>query len=122
MMPSMAAAYATLSRAAIPRATTALNVLQRVGGSIGTALLAVVLQHQIRAAIPHAVAVSGDTLRPIPPAVRAFIAEPVAHAFNHTFWWAVVLAAAALPPAIVLARRARGSATAGAPARTPLVA
>src|SRR3954447_15813191 len=47
MMPAMAAAYATLSHADVPRATSALNVLQRVGGSLGTALLAVVLQHQI---------------------------------------------------------------------------
>jgi hypothetical protein len=29
-----------------------LNVLQRVGGSIGTALLAVVLEDQIKAAMP----------------------------------------------------------------------
>src|SRR4051795_13341668 len=49
MMPSMAAAYATLDRSQVPRATSALNVLQRIGGSIGTALLAVVLQHEIAA-------------------------------------------------------------------------
>ncbi|MBV8941370.1 MAG: DHA2 family efflux MFS transporter permease subunit, partial [Solirubrobacterales bacterium] len=52
MMPAMASAYTTIARSAIPRATTALNVLQRVGGSIGTALLAVVLEQQIKAAIP----------------------------------------------------------------------
>jgi hypothetical protein len=121
-MPSMAAAYATLSRAEIPRATTALNVLQRVGGSIGTALLAVVLQHQIRAAIPHALGVSTGALRPIQPAVRGFIAEPLARAFTNTFWWAVVITAAAVPPAIMLAIRARGSAAARAPSHTPQVA
>ena len=63
MMPSIAAAYASLSRAAVPRATTALNVLQRVGGSIGTALLAVVLEDQIQAAIPGAVGVGHGALR-----------------------------------------------------------
>ena len=54
MMPAMAAAYATLSHADVPRATSALNVLQRVGGSVGTALLAVVLQHEIRAQLAGA--------------------------------------------------------------------
>jgi MFS family permease len=46
MMPAMAGAFATLTSAQVPRATSALNALQRVGGSIGTALLAVVLDHQ----------------------------------------------------------------------------
>jgi hypothetical protein len=31
MMPAMSAAYQTLSRAAIARATTSLNIIQRVG-------------------------------------------------------------------------------------------
>jgi hypothetical protein len=47
MMPAMAAAYATIGREQVPRATPTLNVLQRVGGSLGTAVLAVVLQRQI---------------------------------------------------------------------------
>ena len=47
MMPAMAAAYATLTRNQVPRATPALNVLQRVGGSIGAALLIVILQNRI---------------------------------------------------------------------------
>ena len=51
MMPAMAAAYATLDSAAVPRATSALNVLQRVGGAIGTCVMAVVLQHEIRSAL-----------------------------------------------------------------------
>ncbi len=47
MMPAMAAAYATLKRDQVPRATPALNVLQRVGGSIGAALLIVILENRI---------------------------------------------------------------------------
>ncbi len=43
MMPAMAAAYQDLSRERVPRASTAINIVQRVGGSIGTALVAVVL-------------------------------------------------------------------------------
>jgi EmrB/QacA subfamily drug resistance transporter len=102
MMPAMAAAYATLSRAEVPRATSALNVLQRVGGSMGTALLAVVLQHQIASKLGGAGG-GGGTLRRVPENVRARVAEPLAAAFGHTFWWAVGLSAFALVPAIALA-------------------
>ena len=53
MMPAMAAAYATLEHQQVPRATPMLNVVQRVGGSIGTAVLAVVLQRQLVGADPR---------------------------------------------------------------------
>jgi EmrB/QacA subfamily drug resistance transporter len=110
MMPSMAAAYATLDRGQIPRATSALNVLQRVGGSIGTALLAVVLQHQIVSGLGDRAGAGGGTLQRLPDTVRARVAEPLAGAFAHTFWWAVGLGVLALVPTAILAvtqRRAR---------------
>ncbi len=47
MMPAISAAYETLAAPQVPRASTAINIVQRVGGSIGTALVAVVLEHQI---------------------------------------------------------------------------
>ncbi len=102
MMPVMAAAYATVSREAVPRATTALNVFQRVGGSIGVALLAVVLENQIKASVPGA-GIGGGAIQPVLAAVRTRIAEPLAHAFTSTFWWAVGLTAVALVPAMILA-------------------
>jgi EmrB/QacA subfamily drug resistance transporter len=102
MMPTMAAAYATVSRAAVPRATTAINVFQRVGGSIGVALLAVVLETQIKSAVP-AVAIGSGAIQPLPEAIRVRIAAPLAHAFTSTFWWAVGLTALAVIPAVVLA-------------------
>ena len=49
MMPSMAAAYQTLDRPAVPRATTAINIIRTVGGSLGTAILSVVLERPIAA-------------------------------------------------------------------------
>jgi EmrB/QacA subfamily drug resistance transporter len=124
MMPAMAAAYATLTRAEVPRATSALNVLQRVGGSVGTALLAVVLQHQIREQLGGAGAPGGGggVLQRVPDDVRARIADPLATAFGNTFWWAVGISAFALVPAAVLAlsqrreRRARTLAEAQSPA------
>src|SRR3954449_13365090 len=125
MMPAMAAAYATLSHADVPRATSALNVLQRVGGSVGTTLLAVVLQHEIRAQLEAAGATGGaagsGVLQRVPDDVRQRIAEPVATAFGNTFWWAVAMSAAALVPATILAlsqrreRRAQSLAEAGSP-------
>ncbi len=114
LMPAMAAAYTTISREAIPRATTTLNVLQRVGGSIGTALLAVVLEHQIKLAIPGGSGISGGAIEPLPPAVRARVAAPLAHAFTHAFWWAVALTAIAIVPALVLAFTAPAPAPAAA--------
>ena len=90
MMPAMAAAYSTLERWQVPRATPMLNVMQRVGGSLGTAVLAVVLQHELA----HA----GEG------------AGPVASAFAHTYWWALAITAIALVPAIVLAHAQRSAA------------
>ncbi len=116
MMPAMASAYSTVSRAAVPRATTALNVLQRVGGSIGVALLAVVLENQIKAGVAGASGVSGGAIQPIPTSVRERIATPLAHAFSHTFWWAFALTAVSVLPGIVLAWKVRRPAPAEAPA------
>jgi EmrB/QacA subfamily drug resistance transporter len=105
MMPAMAAAYQTLSRAAVPRATTAINIIRTVGGSFGTAILSVVLERQIEANLP----VAGGSLGALrgavgggPPPPR--IADPLAHAFGNTFWWAVGLTALALIPAAFLPR------------------
>jgi EmrB/QacA subfamily drug resistance transporter len=109
MMPAMAAAFATLQRPEVPRATSALNAIQRVGGSIGTALMAVVLQREIATQL-HVSGGGSGTLQRLPDAVRARFADPLAAAFANTFWWAVGLGIAALVPTTVLAvsqRRAR---------------
>ncbi len=102
MMPAMAAAYATIESDQVPRATPMLNVLQRVGGSLGTAVLAVVLQRQIVAELSGA-AGGGASLGAIPDSARARLAEPLATAFAHTYWWAMGMTALALIPAAVLA-------------------
>ena len=106
MMPTMAAAYACLERAAVPRATAALNSLQRIGGSLGTALLAVVLQYEIRTALGGGRAGAGAAaLQQIPPAVRVHLAVPLASAFASTFWWSIVMSLVAIVPAAALARQ-----------------
>src|SRR5207247_6904791 len=52
IMPSMAAAFQTLAREETPRATSALNAIQRIAGAIGTATMAIVLQRAIAANVP----------------------------------------------------------------------
>ena len=94
MMPSMTAAYAVLRPDQINDATPQLNVLQRVGGSIGTAILAVVLQSGI-----------SGLGTPTPAGI--------AGAFGDTYYWVLGISLVALLPTIVLAtieRRAKASA------------
>jgi fucose permease len=108
MMPAMAAAYALLDVSQVPRATPMLNVLQRIGGSVGTAVLAVVLQGQLADAVPSAAgsgAGGGEAVaQSLTPAARERLADPIAAAFAHTYWWSVALVAVAIIPAIVMWR------------------
>jgi EmrB/QacA subfamily drug resistance transporter len=105
IQPATAAAYALLESAQIPRATAALNTLRQVGGSIGTALLAVILQHQSAAAVPSAG--GRGLLAPLPAGERAQISGPLATAFADTFRWALVMAVVAILPGLALLRAVR---------------
>jgi EmrB/QacA subfamily drug resistance transporter len=107
MMPAMAAAYATIESAQVPRATPMLNVVQRVGGSLGTAVLAVVLQRQITAELGAA---AGGSIGAVRDGARERVAAPLATAFAHTYWWAMGMTALALIPAAVLAMTERRAA------------
>jgi MFS family permease len=85
-MPAMTAAFASLERSELPDATPQLNVLQRIGGSIGTAVLAVVLQRAL-------VGTTG--------------LDEAAGAFGTAFWWSLGLTAIAIVPCIILWRAER---------------
>src|SRR5215471_2210494 len=87
-MPAMSAAFASLKPQELPDATPQLNVLQRVGGSIGTALLAVVLQRAL---------------------VGVHTVEGAASAYGTAFWWSAGLTALAIIPCIVLMRAERAA-------------
>ncbi len=87
-MPAMTAAFATLERHELSDATPQLNVLNRVGGSIGTAILAVVLQRA---------------------EVGAHTLGATAHAYGTAFWWSMGLTALAIIPCVVLTRAERGA-------------
>ncbi len=103
MMPAMAAAYAAMRPETVPRATSGLNVTQRVGGSIGAAVLAVILNTQMAAALPGADTAAGAA----PTGGLGPYTGAVAAAFGTTFWWAFWLTLAAIPAALVLARQER---------------
>jgi EmrB/QacA subfamily drug resistance transporter len=104
MMPAMAAAYQTLSHAAVARATSALNIIQRVGGSIGTAVLAIVLQHQLTSEVPAAAGAGLGAVQTLPARAQAQVSPKLASAFGSTFWWAVAMTALAVIPAVFLPR------------------
>jgi EmrB/QacA subfamily drug resistance transporter len=103
MMPTMASAYAVVRSDQVPEATSVLNTLQRVGGSMGTALLAVVLSDQARATLGSGAASSGGLIQTVSPTVRAHVAGPLASAFGNAFWWALAATLIAMIPASVLA-------------------
>jgi len=107
IQPTIAAAYALIDSSQVPRATAALNTLRQAGGSIGTALLAVVLQHEGAAALPATSGGGGGLLAPLSPGEREQISGPVATAFGHTFMWALVMALLAIVPAVALLRAER---------------
>lgn len=107
MMPTMSAALTTLSRAVVSRASSTLNIIVQLGGSVGTALLAVVLSRQISDRLPQAAGGgdgAGGGVGQIPERVREQLAPKLADAFAHTFWIALVLTAVLILPALLLPR------------------
>jgi EmrB/QacA subfamily drug resistance transporter len=92
MMPAMTAAFSVLEHDQINDASPQLNVIQRVGGSLGTALVAVILQDKL----------THLGLHPTP--------TEAASAFAHTYIWVIGMSLVGLVPACVLwriERRAR---------------
>jgi EmrB/QacA subfamily drug resistance transporter len=90
IMPAMTAAFSVLSREQVNDASPQLTVLQRVGGSLGTALFAVVLQSQTKTAHTAAAAAAG---------------------FGHAYWWVMAVTLLALIPTLLLARIERQAKT-----------
>ncbi len=96
-LPAMTAAFAALQRSELSHATPQLNVLQRVGGSIGVAMLAVVLEQSL---------------------VGAHTLEQKASAFGTAFTWSAGLTALAIVPCVILLLAER-AARAAKPTHTP---
>jgi MFS family permease len=85
-VPAMSVAFASMRPDQLSDATPQLNSVQRLGGALGTAVLAVVLQRdgQGSHSLVH-----------------------VAHAFDSAYWWSLGIAALAVIPALVLLRAER---------------
>jgi EmrB/QacA subfamily drug resistance transporter len=82
-MPAMTAAFASMRPEQVSDATPQINALQRIGGAVGTAVLAVVLQR----AGAHSANVGAR-----------------ADAFDTAYWWALGIAALTLIPCLMLLR------------------
>jgi EmrB/QacA subfamily drug resistance transporter len=80
-VPAMSAAFAAMRPEQLSDATPQLNVLQRVGGAIGVAVLAVVLQR-------------GE--------LHAHSLAQFAGAFDSAYWWSLGISLLALIPCLVL--------------------
>lgn len=101
--PAMAAAYQDLPPAAMGQATSAINVVQRVAGALGSALLAVVLQQEMTARLPGfhgGIGQAGALAASSPHA-----ANSLAQAFAISFAVALAVSVLALVPAVLLPRR-----------------
>ena len=98
----MAAAYQTLSRAAVPARDVDDQHHPHVGGSLGTAVLTVVLERRIVANVPGATGELGALER---RRRRRRSPSRWPTAFGQTFWVAAGLTALALIPAWFLPRR-----------------
>jgi hypothetical protein len=78
-----------------------------VGGSIGTAVLAVVLSHQIAKIVPGAAAgeTGMQTMRNLSPAMYSEALPALGRAFGHTFMWSLAVIALGLIAASFLPRQ-----------------
>ena len=103
MMPITAASYASLSHAQVPRATSITSIMRQVGGSVATAVLAVVLQSAIErnTGLPPSATSGSSSGHPLPPN----LAEELARAFGTAFWWALAASAIAIIPVLFLKSR-----------------
>jgi EmrB/QacA subfamily drug resistance transporter len=107
LIPALAAVYRAIPPAKISDGTTQVNVLNRLGGSTGTAVFTVVLQH----ALTGGGAVAG---------AAAVSLAGAAAAYGDAFRWVLGAAILAVIPALVLARaEGRASGQAGDPGHRP---
>jgi EmrB/QacA subfamily drug resistance transporter len=81
-LPLFAVAFSMIDEDNVRDGSAQLNIVQRIGGSVGTAVATVILS---QALLKHADSAAGR-----------------AAAFRHTYWWLFVVGAVALGPAIWL--------------------
>ena len=134
MMPLSGAAVQTLRPEQVARGSTLINVNQRVAGSIGTAVMSVILTNQINRsdavdAANHAAAVqeraqaAGEPVDPaqlppqaLQPGFTQQVMHDLSHAYTMVFIVAAVMIGAAYLPAVLLPRKPVGDGAPAAPA------
>src|SRR5215471_9695861 len=114
--PAMAAAFQAIERPAIGAATATIGTIQRIAGSLGTALLAITLQHAMATHLPGFHGSIGGAAA-IAAADPAQALPALAQAFGTTFWVALALTVVSLVPAVALP--GRRAAAAREPATQP---
>lgn len=108
MMPTMSSAFITLQHDQVPRASSAINTIQRVGASIGVAVLTTYLVHEMTTSLPsgggsgHANGLAA--LESIPPAMHDRLAPIMAEAFANTYWVSLGLLSAMFVMSLFLPR------------------
>jgi EmrB/QacA subfamily drug resistance transporter len=122
MMPIMTSALRTLTNQEVARGSTLVNILQQIGGSIGSAIMSVILTAQLNesAAIPGltnprtgepiteagaAIANQHGANLPIPPDILERGLRFVADSFATTFWVGFLLVLATFIPIAFLPRK-----------------
>ncbi|WP_027007854.1 DHA2 family efflux MFS transporter permease subunit [Conexibacter woesei] len=100
MMPTFSGAMQTLRQAQVPKASTTLNINQQVGASIGTAVLSVILAHELTSKLSEGTGGSGGGGGGIGGAIPQELLGKAAEAYGATFWWALGLVAVAFVVAV----------------------
>ncbi|MGW3993294.1 MDR family MFS transporter [Amycolatopsis sp. NPDC004772] len=83
-IPLASSAYIGLDHAQIPNATILVLIIQQIGGSLGIAVLAMILQHA---------------------SAGAKTPDALIHAYGTTFWWSIGFTALAVPLCLFLPGR-----------------
>jgi EmrB/QacA subfamily drug resistance transporter len=126
MMPIMTSALRTLTNEDVARGSTLVNILQQIGGSIGSAIMSVILTSQLNGSEPvpglnnprtgepiteagAAIASQNGTQLPVEPTVIQRGLEFVASSFATTFWVGFALVLATFIPIAFLPRKRRVS-------------
>jgi EmrB/QacA subfamily drug resistance transporter len=126
MMPLMTSALKTLTNHDVARGSTLLNIIQQIGGSVGAAVMSVILTNELNGSRPIPGAVDPQTGEPIteaglaiaaqqrPELLQQFPVDPsfirqglefAADSFAVTFWVGFALVLATFIPVAFLPRR-----------------
>ncbi|WBB67910.1 DHA2 family efflux MFS transporter permease subunit [Micromonospora sp. WMMD812] len=125
MMPIMTSALKTLNAQEVARGSTLVNILQQIGGSVGAAVMSVILTNELNGSrvIPGVTDPNGKPLTeaglaiasqqrpeltqqiPVDPSIIDRGLDFAASSFASTFWVAFALVALTLIPAAFLPRR-----------------